>query len=38
MVKLQALVPSPTTILEPEPETVHEAPMVGVALFLTLKT
>ena len=38
MVKLQAFVPSPITILELEPETVQAAPMVGVALFLILKT
>ena len=38
MVKLHALVPSPTTTFELVPETVQAAPMVGVALFLILNT
>ena len=36
-VKLHAFVPSPTTIFEPVPETVHEAPIVGVELLRILK-
>jgi hypothetical protein len=36
-VKLHAFVPSPTTIFEPVPETVQDAPMDGVALLRMLK-
>ena len=37
IVKLQALVPLPTIIFEPVPDTVQSAPIVGVALFRILK-
>jgi hypothetical protein len=36
-VKLHAFVPSPTTILDPVPDTVQLAPIVGVALLRMLK-
>ena len=36
-VKLQAFVPLPTMIFDPAPDTVQDAPIVGVALLRMLK-